>query len=195
MIHSSNFAVECLRELSKDLFDNKDETLKVLSSVQKNIEDIGKLTQKINAVASQFIDPNKEIFEIISQLKEDNKIFKILVVDDVPGTLHFCKRLLEIQGFETFTASTVGEAIKNIKENCPDIVLLDLNLEATMDGIEVLRFIKDNKLSIKCIVNTVVDDEERLSIVNALKPDKILVKPFDNNQLLSQINAVIRGSK
>jgi DNA-binding NarL/FixJ family response regulator len=64
-----------------------------------------------------------------------------------------------------------------------------------MDGIEVLRFIKDNKLSIKCIVNTVVDDEERLSIVNALKPDKILVKPFDNNQLLSQINAVIRGSK
>jgi DNA-binding response OmpR family regulator len=32
-------------------------------------------------------------------------------------------------------------------------------------------------------------------MVNTLKPEKILVKPFDNNQLLSQINAVIRDFK
>ena len=153
------------------------------------------MLDKINSVAYEFIDQDKQLFEIISELKKDNKVYKILIVDDVEGTLHYCQRLLENQGFVTFTASNVGEAIKSIKENGPDIVLLDLNLDISMDGFEVLKFIRNNNLLIKCIVNTVLDNQELLGMVNALKPEKILIKPFDNNQLLSQINAVIRGSK
>ena len=64
-----------------------------------------------------------------------------------------------------------------------------------MDGLKVLKFIRENNLPVKCIISTVVDDEKQIAIVSASKPDKILVKPFDNNQLLTQINAVIGISK
>ena len=64
-----------------------------------------------------------------------------------------------------------------------------------MDGIKVLKFIREQKFSTKCIVCTVVDDEERLATLSVLKPNKILVKPFDNNQLFTQINAVIKVAK
>ena len=194
-LHGCTFAVVCLKELSKDIFDNKEETLKLIGTINKNIDGVKELLDKINSVAYEFIDQDKQLFEIISELKKDNKVYKILIVDDVEGTLHYCQRLLENQGFVTFTASNVGEAIKSIKENGPDIVLLDLNLDISMDGFEVLKFIRNNNLLIKCIVNTVLDNQELLGMVNALKPEKILIKPFDNNQLLSQINAVIRGSK
>ena len=195
LLHSSNFAVECLKDQTGELLDEKDNILKNVVFLRENVEALNELMQKINTVVYGFIKPDADLFTIISKVKEDNKIVKILIVDDMPGTLCFSQMVLANNGFKTFTASTVDEAIKNIKENCPNIVLLDLNLESNMDGIKILKFIRDNNLSIKCVVDTVIDNEEQLSLVSALKPEKILVKPFDVNQLLAQINAVIQDSR
>ena len=194
-LHASLFEIKTLKEYSWDITIEKKNILTSIASIKNCVVNIGKLSKEISEVAGQFVNLDKDLFEIISEMKAENKVFKVLVVDDVAGVLFAAKRFLDNRGFTTFTAEKVDEAIKSVKENSPDIIILDLNLESNMDGSKVLKFIRENNLPIKCIVCTVVDDEERLATLSVLKPDKILVKPFDNNQLFTQINAVIKVSR
>ena len=194
-LHASLFEIKTLKEYFWDIKIEKNIILTSLASIKNSVENIGKLSNDISEVAFQFVNSNKDLFEIISEMKVGNKVFKILVIDDVTGVLSASKNFLDYRGFTTFTAQKVDEAIKSIKDNSPNIIILDLNLESNMDGVEVLKFIRENNLPIKCIVSTVIDDEERLATLSVLKPDKILVKPFDNNELFTQINAVIKVSK
>ena len=193
--HASRFEINGLKDYFWDIGVENKNILVATASIKNCLENIMKISKEINDVAYQYISSDKDIYVIVSEMKTENKVFKVLVIDDIDGVVFAAKRFLDSRGFTTFTAKNVNEAIKSLKENQPDIIILDLNLESNMDGINVLKFIRDQKLSTKCIVCTVVDDEERLATLSALKPDKILVKPFDNNQLSTQINAVIKVSK
>jgi len=194
-LHASRFEAKALKEELWDVAIEKKNILISCASLKENIQAIESLSKKISDVADQFVNQDKDLLKIVSEMKQGNKAFKVLVVDDVAGVLFASKRFLDGKGFTTFEADKVDQAIKCIKENSPDIIILDLNIESNLDGLKVLNFIRENSLPVKCIISTVVDDEKQLAVVSASKPDKILVKPFDNNQLLTQINAVIGISK
>ena len=193
--HASRFDIKILKDYFWNLDHEKKNILVSILNIKNNIENIGRLITKISEVANRFVNQDKDLFEIISDMKTKNKLIKVLVVDDIEGVVFAAKNFLENRGYTTFTAGTVGEAIKSVKENAPDVVILDLNLESNMDGVNVLKFIKDNNLPVKSIISTVIDDEDRLLKINDLKPDKVLIKPFDNNQLITHINAVIKGPR
>ncbi len=68
---------------------------------------------------------------------------KILVVDDEHYILESLKDVLEDEGYICFTASNGYDGIRIIEQDNPDVVLLDIWME-DMDGLEVLKRVKDN---------------------------------------------------
>ena len=66
---------------------------------------------------------------------------KILLVDDTPANRVLAEKLLRIAGHSVMTAETGEGAVTSAKDQCPDLVLLDLGLP-DFDGWEALRRIR-----------------------------------------------------
>ncbi len=116
--------------------------------------------------------------------------YRILVVDDEPRMVRFIRLNLEQDGFETLAAFNGKEALDKVREQLPDLVLLDVMLP-DMDGFEVLRLIREIS-DVPVIMLTARSDEE--DIVRGLKlgADDYITKPFSPRVLTSRIQAVLR---
>jgi two-component system KDP operon response regulator KdpE len=66
----------------------------------------------------------------------------ILVVDDEPRMVTFMRMNLELEGMRVATAANGREAVERVREDMPDIVLLDVMMPV-MDGFEALKRILD----------------------------------------------------
>lgn len=82
--------------------------------------------------------------------KLDNKI-KVFVVDDEEDTREYIKSHFKRRGYLMFTAGSAEEALPIIKEENPNIMLLDMNLPK-MNGIELLKLVRQFNPTIKVIL-------------------------------------------
>ena len=79
----------------------------------------------------------------------------ILVVEDEENLLQLYRDELEDCGYRVLTARSSAEALSLLRgEPSPDLITLDIKLEGSVDGIEVLRKIKEFDSSIPVIINT-----------------------------------------
>nr|WP_251035562.1 response regulator [Paenibacillus sp. ISL-20] len=95
-----------------------------------------------------------------SQKKQGDKQVRILIVDDEPLVRIGIKSAIdwEAQGVDIVGEAGDGEeALRMITETAPDVVLLDIKMPK-MDGIEVLRAVKDRQLPVQAIVLSSFDD-------------------------------------
>ena len=115
---------------------------------------------------------------------------KVLIVDDDDGIIDFVRPELKHEGFETDVAKTGREALEKIESEKPDIVLLDVMLPE-INGLEVLRRIRQIG---DLPVILVTARGETLDKINGLNSgaDDYISKPFDIEELLARINAVLR---
>jgi two-component system nitrogen regulation response regulator NtrX len=67
----------------------------------------------------------------------------VLVVDDEESILETLSGILEDEGYEVITASSGEQALTLVKEQSPDLILLDVWMPAGIDGLETLRGIKE----------------------------------------------------
>ena len=123
---------------------------------------------------------------------QDNrkKRYKILVVDDEKRIVHFIRLNLEHDGFEVLAAYNGTEALKRVREDLPDLVLLDVMLP-DMDGFEVLRLIREVS-DVPVIMVTAKGEEEDIVRGLELGADDYITKPFSPRELVSRIRAVLR---
>ena len=115
---------------------------------------------------------------------------KILLVDDDALMRRSLAFNLEQAGYLTFTAGSAEDALENIRNSPPDLVLLDIGLPE-MDGLEAIKQIK----SIADIPVIFVTARRRsLDEVVGLElgADDYITKPFDEDILLAHIKAVLR---
>ncbi len=114
----------------------------------------------------------------------------MLVVDDEPRMARFIRMNLEVEGARVSEARDGLKALEKVREELPDLVLLDVMMPE-MDGFETLREIR--KVSdVPVIMLTVrADEEDRIRGLD-LGADDYLVKPFSPRELVSRINAVLR---
>src|SRR5659263_203961 len=84
--------------------------------------------------------------------------------------------------------SSGEEAIKKVKENNPDLVLMDINLKGEMDGIEAASKIHSFS-DIPVIFLTAYADDKTLARAKITEPYAYMVKPFKDREL--QINLEI----
>lgn len=118
---------------------------------------------------------------------------KILVVDDEPQVRRVMKVTLSTAGYTIFEARNGEEALKNFREQRPDIVLLDVNMPV-MDGIAACREIRKQS-SVPIIMLTVRSGERDKVLALDAGADDYVVKPFSMQELLARLRAALRRVK
>ena len=113
---------------------------------------------------------------------------KILVVDDEIDICDFVKTFFEERDFKMFTALSGDEAIKILKREKPDIILLDIKMKG-MDGIETLKKIRGIDKSVKVIMVSGVEDRDRMEAARKLGASKYITKPLVLEELISTVIA------
>ncbi len=117
----------------------------------------------------------------------------VLVVEDDNDISLMLKELLSGQGYEIMQAFSGTEALLCMEKRVPSAVILDLMLPG-MKGEDVLRTIKEKYPHVSVIVSSARDDvQTRVSLLRA-GADDYVVKPFDTEELLARLEAVLRRS-
>lgn len=125
-----------------------------------------------------------------------HKDYKILIADDDRSVLRTLEMLLEEQGYQVKTRSNPNLIPESLKLFQPDVVLLDMNFSTGIntgnEGIYWLREIKKLCGETEVILITAYGDIELA--VKGMKEGAMdfVVKPWNNNKLLSTIQAAIR---
>jgi diguanylate cyclase (GGDEF)-like protein len=118
---------------------------------------------------------------------------KILVVDDSRTQLVWLVQVLEREGYAVSSAADGKEAIRKVRSDPPDLVLLDMILP-DMDGLEVLRIVKarpENEF-IPVIILSVKSDLDSKVAGLRIGADDFLAKPFAEAEILARCAAMLR---
>lgn len=120
----------------------------------------------------------------------------ILVVEDEPAIAAVLRYNLEVEGFDVTEAHDGEEALTQIDERTPDLVLLDLMLPL-VPGLEVCRHLRraPKTRNVPIIMITARGEEEdRIRGLNS-GADDYIVKPFSPNEVLARVRAVMRRTR
>ncbi|NLU10948.1 MAG: response regulator [Tepidanaerobacter acetatoxydans] len=104
--------------------------------------------------------------------------YKVLIVDDEYWVKIMLQEVLINSGFTVFTASDHVEAVEVVKNDQPDIVILDVNL-LDIDGISLLSRLKSIKSDIKAVFISGSSDAGCIEMAKAHGALGFFIKPFD----------------
>jgi two-component system, cell cycle response regulator len=117
---------------------------------------------------------------------------KILVVEDSRTQAEWLVQVLSREGYDVSTAAEGREAIRKVRTDPPDLVLLDLMLP-DMDGLQVLRVLKANpEQFVPVILLSVKSDLDSRVTGLRIGADDFLAKPFADAEILARAAAMLR---
>jgi DNA-binding response OmpR family regulator len=116
---------------------------------------------------------------------------KLLLVDDEESIISTLKTFLELSGFDVVTARNGVEALAAISQHHPDLVVLDV-LMPHLDGRETLRQLRKREDWTPVILLTQVAGTAQRIMAIEEGADDYLNKPFDPQELVVRIRAVLR---
>ncbi|MEJ9228103.1 response regulator transcription factor [Peribacillus butanolivorans] len=119
---------------------------------------------------------------------------KILVVDDEQSIVTLLQYNLEQAGYSVVTALDGEEGLQAAVDIRPDLVVLDLMLPK-MDGLEVCKQLRQQKINIPILMLTAKDDEFDKVLGLELGADDYLTKPFSPREVVARIKAILRRSQ
>lgn len=118
--------------------------------------------------------------------------FHILVVEDHEQVVNLLRQVLNEQGYDVATAGDGVEALAQMADRAPDLILLDVMMPR-MDGFEFMRQLRERHAT-PVIFLTARMDEIDLLTGFSLGADDYLHKPFSMSELCARIKAVLRRS-
>ncbi|TCS96741.1 response regulator transcription factor [Hazenella coriacea] len=116
---------------------------------------------------------------------------KILVVDDEPSIVKLVQFNLEKEGFTVEIAYDGQMALDMLKEQAPDLLVLDWMLPK-MDGLEVCRKVRQEKKHVPILMLTAKTDEFDKVLGLELGADDYMTKPFSPRELTARVKAILR---
>jgi CheY-like chemotaxis protein len=120
---------------------------------------------------------------------------RIMIVEDEVITAMSLQHLLEHWGYEMCEQISSGrEAIEKAEREKPDIVLIDINLNGEISGIEAARQIR-SRCCIPIIFITGYSDKETIKQAKSAEPAGYFVKPLDFKKLKLTIDSVVHKNK
>lgn len=118
---------------------------------------------------------------------------KILIIEDDFMIAESTQTLLKYQGFEVVWVNNGIDGLKQIQQEPIDAVLLDLGLPM-MDGMQVLKQIRQNYPVLPILIISARDQlQQRVDGLNH-GADDYLIKPYEFDELLARLNALLRRS-
>src|SRR5262249_49083545 len=115
----------------------------------------------------------------------DPRSITVLVVDDEPRLVDVVRMNLEMGGYRVLEAFDGAEALEKLKEDLPDLVVLDVMMPE-MDGFETLRRLREVS-NVPVIMLTVRSEAADRIKGLEIGADDYLSKPFDPRELQSRI--------
>ena len=123
-----------------------------------------------------------------------DKTAKIMIVDDEPLNVMTFRQHLKMEGYEKFvTTSDAREALKLIRSELPDVVLLDIRMPE-ISGLDILRVVGLDPVlqHIPVLILTAATDPETRKLALDLGANDFLQKPIEPNELLPRVrNAIV----
>jgi len=115
----------------------------------------------------------------------------ILVVDDDPPIRRMLDRTLTAEGYAVASAADGGAALAEVERSAPDLIVLDVAMPG-VDGLAVCRRLRAKGLATPVLLLTARDDlRDRVGGLDA-GADDYLVKPFQTEELLARVRALLR---
>ena len=114
----------------------------------------------------------------------------VLVVDDEPIVREVVVRYLEREGYRTLEAADGDRARELVRQQPPDLVVLDVMLPGT-DGLELCRWIR-GRSELPVIMLTARGEEADRIVGLELGADDYVTKPFSPRELAARVRTVLR---
>jgi two-component system KDP operon response regulator KdpE len=115
---------------------------------------------------------------------------KVLVVDDEDSIRRFLRVALSSQAYTVFEAASGQDALSNVVEHKPELVILDLGLP-DIDGVEVTRLLREWTQIPIIILSVKGSESDKIAALDA-GADDYLTKPFSVGELLARLRAALR---
>ena len=115
---------------------------------------------------------------------------RVLVVEDDADIADVLRRSLRNEGYEVKTSADGVEALDVAAGFVPDLVVLDLGLPR-LDGVEVCRRLREDGDVPILMLTARAETEDRVTGLDS-GADDYLVKPFERQELLARIRALLR---
>jgi DNA-binding response OmpR family regulator len=116
---------------------------------------------------------------------------RVLIVEDDPAIVRFLERGLAAHGHQAVTADNGQDGVQMAADETVDFVLLDIMLPG-MDGQEALRRIRARRPGVPVLMLTARDEvRDKVSALDG-GADDYLTKPFDLEELLARMRALVR---
>lgn len=114
----------------------------------------------------------------------------VLIVDDEPPIRRFLRTSLSAQGYRIIEAEAGKDALRQLRGNATDVVVLDLGLP-DMDGLDVITAIRRQSTVPVIILSSRSDEKGKVRALD-LGADDYVTKPFGMEELIARIRTAIR---
>lgn len=116
-----------------------------------------------------------------------NRIMKILIIEDLAFTRRTIRNGLEAYGYmDIYEADCAEEALRILKEDSPELIILDINLPDRKD-LSLLEEIKAEKPDVRVIMHTAVSQPVVMSKAAELGAESYLVKPATKEEIAEAV--------
>ena len=115
---------------------------------------------------------------------------KVLIVDDDENIAELISLYLEKEQYDTETAGSGEEALKIVEVYNPDLILLDIMLPG-IDGYETCQQIRKTR-DVPIIMLSAKGEVFDKVLGLKMGADDYIVKPFDSNEMIARVSAVLR---
>ena len=118
------------------------------------------------------------------------KTYKILVVDDEVDIVEFIQDYLTEEGYEVIKAYDGVAALNKVREDRPDLVVLDIMLPG-LDGFEVCKQMRTES-AVPILMVTAKDTDVDKIVGLEIGADDYMPKPFNPRELVARVKAILR---
>jgi DNA-binding response OmpR family regulator len=119
---------------------------------------------------------------------------KILIVDDEPNIVMSLEFAFQKQGYEVFIARDGSEALTIIRNNIPDLIILDVMMPQ-VDGYETIKHVKANPAFAKAKIIFLSAKSKPKDIEKGLSlgADSYFTKPFSIKSLITAVDNLLNN--
>jgi len=118
---------------------------------------------------------------------------RVLVVDDEPIVLKSCRLVLEAEGWEMISASSVAEALSILESVIPELLLVDVKMPVH-DGMYLMRKVREKGPRIPIFVMSGYATSETIKEAEGLGAAIFLPKPFTPDELAETLRSVAKST-
>ena len=117
----------------------------------------------------------------------------ILVIDDDPDILEYCRMVLEHHGYQVRTAESAKEGEAAVRSQCPDLIILDIMMESPESGLQLAGIIARDFSGLPVVLfSSIANASMQVFDTSTLPVSAIIEKPIEQQELLSIVQKILK---